>query len=108
SKLYCVTKQNDFNGVSIDFREDGTYKMTSWSLGADYYRGTYTMKDSIITLDKSKIENAIVSNRLVVRPEIEIYEKDSFPGKDTVYQKSIYQIDENGKVISGATDFVVR
>jgi hypothetical protein len=108
SKLYCVTKIIDFNGASIDFREDGTYKLTSWCLGADYYRGKYVMQDSIITIDKSEIEKIIESNRFVVRQEIEVYEKDSIPGMDTVYQKSIYQINEEGKVIQNAIDFIVR
>jgi hypothetical protein len=106
SKLYCVTKIIDFNGASIDFREDGTYKLTSWCLGADYYRGKYIMQDSIITIDKSEIEKIIESSRFVIRPEIEVYEKDSIPGKDTVYQKSIYQI--NPEVIQNAIDFIVR
>jgi len=108
SKLYCVTKIVDFNGASIDFREDGTYKLTSWCLGADYYRGTYTIQDSIITLDKSAIEKIIESNRLLIRQEVEIYEKDNIPGKDTVFQKSVYQIDKSGNIIHRAIDFIVR
>lgn len=100
SQIYCVTKMNDFNGVSIDFRKDGTYKLTSWSLGADVYRGKFTIKDSIITIDKSKIESCIVSNRFVIRQDGEI---DS-TGKQ---EKSIYQIDEQGQVINRSTDFRV-
>jgi len=107
SKFYCVTKIIDFNGAAIDFREDGTYKLSSWCMGTDYYRGTYTMKDSIITLDKSEIEKVIESNRLVVRPEMEIYGKDGIRGKDTVYHKSVYQIDKNGNVIDTAIDFIL-
>lgn len=100
SQIYCVTKTTDFNGVSIDFRKDGTYKLTSWSLGADIYRGKFTIKDSIITIDKSKIENCIVSNRFVIRQDGEI---DS-TGKQ---EKSIYQIDQQGQAINGSTDFRV-
>ncbi len=98
SQIYCVTKISDFNGVSIDFRKDGTYKLTSWSLGADIYRGKFTIKDSIITIDKSKIENCIVSNRFVIRQDGEI---DS-TGKR---EKSVYQIDQQGQVINRSTDF---
>ena len=100
SKLYCVSKIVDFNGVSIDFREDGTYKLTSWSLGADYYRGTYTMADNIITLDKNSIEKVIESNRLLIRQD---GETDSSGNKG----KSIYQIDKDGQVIKNAVDFRV-
>ena len=109
SKLYCLTKVVDFNGVSIDFREDGTYKISSWSvLSADYFRGVYTIKDSIIILEESKIENTIVSNRLVIRQEVDISEKDIIPGKETIYQKSVYQIDKQGKVIDGSMDFIIK
>ena len=98
SQIYCVTKMNDFNGVSIDFRKDGTYKLTSWSLGADFYRGKFKLKDSIITIDKSKIESCIVSDRFVIRQDGEI---DS-TGKQ---EKSIYQIDTKGQVINRSIDF---
>lgn len=108
SKLFCVTKIVDFNGASIDFREDGTYKLTSWCLGADYYRGTYTIQDSIITMDKSSIGNIINSKQLVIRTEIKYYESDSILGKDTVLQKSIYQIDQVGNVMDRSIDFIVR
>ncbi|MDD2476360.1 MAG: hypothetical protein PHI32_10650 [Dysgonamonadaceae bacterium] len=109
TKLFIVCKIIDFNGVSIDFRENGTYKLTSWALFyAEYYRGTYMIEDSIIILDKSKIENTIKSNRLVIRPEMKIYDNDSTPSKDTIYVKSVYQIDENGNIIKNATAFDVR
>ena len=98
SQIYCVTKISDFNGVSIDFRKDGTYKLTSWCLGANIYRGKFTIKDSIITIDKSKIESCIVSNKLVIKQDGEI---DS-TGKQ---EKSIYQIDQQGQVINRSTDF---
>lgn len=98
SKLYCVSKITDFNGVSIDFREDGTYKLTSWCLGADVYRGLYTIKDSIITLDKNNIHNFIESNRLLIRQD---GETDSLGNRE----KSIYQIDKNGQIIKTGNDF---
>lgn len=100
SKFYCVSKIVDFNGVSIDFREDGTYKLTSWCLGADYYRGTYTIADNIITLDKNSIKKVIESNRLLI---LQDGETDSLGNK----QKSIYQVDIDGQVIKNAVDFRV-
>lgn len=100
SKLYCVTKITDFNGVSIDFRKDGTYKLTSWCLGADVYRGLYTIKDSIITLDKNNINNFIESNKLLIRQD---GETDSLGNRE----RSIYQIDKNGQVIKTGNDFRV-
>ena len=98
SQIYCVTKITDFNGISIDFRKDGTYKLTNWCLGADIYRGAYSIKDSIITIDKSKNENCIGSNRFVIRQDGAI---DS-AGKR---EKSIYQIDQQGQIIEHSADF---
>jgi len=107
SKLHCVTRIIDFNGVSIDFREDGTYKLTSWCMGADIYRGQYRIDDSVITLDKNKIEHTIVSSKLVIGIERVIYKRDSIPGMDTFFRKYVYQIDAKGKRIEHATDFIV-
>lgn len=57
-----------FNGAWFEFREDGTYKfINSGGIGATYFRGKYILKDSIITLDKSNIDNAIQSNLLAIR-----------------------------------------
>ncbi|MBS1732967.1 MAG: hypothetical protein JST02_06695 [Bacteroidetes bacterium] len=100
SLIYCVTKISDFNGISIDFRKDGTYKLTSWGLGAEIYRGKFTIKDSIITVDKSQIENNIISSRFVIRQDGDI---DSIGRQE----KSIYQIDQQGKVINQSADFRV-
>jgi hypothetical protein len=100
TKIYCVTKIVDFNGAAIDFREDGTYKLTSWCLGFDNYRGTYTKTDSIITLDKRAIEGIVESKKLLIRQDGEV---DSLGN----VAKSIYQIDDNGQIIRNAIDFTV-
>ena len=69
-----------FNGCWFEFREDGTYKFgNSGGLGADYMRGKYSIKDSIIILDKPNIENTIITtNRLVIRKNKK--------GKNSIYQ----------------------
>lgn len=87
-----VTTETDFNGVSIDFRVDGSYKLTSWCLGADYYRGRYLVRDSIIVLDQSRIERIIESDQLLMRCD----------GKAGV---GVYQLDGNGQVIRNAVGF---
>ena len=104
--LKCVTKICDFNGMAIDFRKDGTYLHTSWCLGADYTRGRYSIKDSIITMHVIENEKTAIT-RLLIRPEIEIYEKDTIPGKDTTFVTSIYEIDSNGRIIPNAYDYRV-
>lgn len=97
-KFACVSKIVDFNGVHIDFREDGTYKLDNFCMGSNFFRGKYTIKDSIIILDKMNIDKVIESNRLVIRAD---GDKDSLGN----VEKSIYQIDNNGKIIDRATDF---
>lgn len=100
SKL-IIQANNDggFNGCGFEFREDGSYKFFNGSgLGVDYFRGTYTIKDSIITLDKSEIDNLIKSNRLVIR-DITTYNSIS---------KVIYQIDSDNKIIDKDLDFIVN
>jgi hypothetical protein len=66
-------------------------------LGQSYFYGKYTLKDSIITIDKSSIDNCIKTNKLVIRTE-SYYPKDS---NDLVKSKANYitQIDGNGTEI---------
>ena len=58
----------DINGFSLEFRKDGTYKFFNYSFfGGKYYRGKYTLRDSILILDKNNIDNVIRTNKLVIR-----------------------------------------
>lgn len=87
-----------FNGFSVDFKTDGNYVMANGSgLGQSYFYGTYTLKDSIITIDKSDIDNCIKTNKLVIRTE------NYFPKDSIALTKSkanyITQIDNNGNEI---------
>lgn len=100
SILTCITENNDFNSASIDFREDGTYKMSISCLGEDNYRGSYTLKDNIITLDKSTIENVIKTNTLLVSSNV----ADTASG----IKNRVIQIDKNGREILNAIEFIVR
>ncbi|WKZ77371.1 MAG: hypothetical protein QY319_09515 [Candidatus Kapaibacterium sp.] len=84
-----------FNGFSVDFKTDGNYVMANGSgLGQSYFYGTYSIKDSIITIDKSNIDNCIKTNKLVIRTE-NYYPKDSV---DLLKSKANYitQVDDNG------------
>jgi hypothetical protein len=85
-----------FNGFSIDFKQDGKYVMANGSgLGQSYFYGTYTLIDSIITIDKFNIDNCIKTNKLVIRTE-DYYPKDSLA---LIKSQANYitQIDKNGK-----------
>lgn len=98
----------DFNGFSIDLKENGNYVMANGSgLGQSYFYGTYTINDSIVTLDKSNIDQVISTNKLVIRTVTNIYEQDTIEGEDTTYTDWIFQIDRNGKELNTGFHFRV-
>ena len=101
NSLTLISGFNDggFNGFSVDFKTDGTYVMANGSgLGQSYFYGTYTLKDSIITIDKSNIDNCINTNKLAIRAESN-YPKDSI---ELIKSKANYitQIDDKGNEIN--------
>lgn len=96
--IVFASYSGDFNGASLDLRANGTYKFTNYALGADYFRGKYTIKDSVIILDKSDIDNVIRSNRLVIRSAPFV------PGTGLM----IYQINKQGQVLEDELSFQVR
>jgi hypothetical protein len=82
-------------GFSVDFKTNGNYVMANGSgLGQSYFYGTYSIRDSIITIDKANIDNCIKSNKLIIRTD-KYYQKDSV---DLLKSKANYitQIDNNG------------
>jgi len=96
-----------YNGFSIDLKENGNYIMANGSgLGQSCFYGSYTIKDSIVTLDKSNIDNVISTNKLVIRTITNIFQQDTIEGGDTTYTDWIFQIDRNGKELN--TDFHFR
>ena len=102
SKLYCVTAICDFNGMSIDFRQDGTYKLSNWCMGVENFRGKYQIKDSIVTLDGPDVAKMIGSDRL-------LYSVDtSWSSTDTFFTRTLHQVDNKGAKIRDANYFVVK
>jgi hypothetical protein len=94
------------NGFSVDFKTDGNYIMANGSgLGQSYFYGTYSIKDSVITIDKSNIDNCIKTNKLVIRTE-NYFPKDSI---DLLKPKANYitQVDNNGNEIDKGFRFRV-
>jgi hypothetical protein len=88
-----------YNGAWFDFRKDGTYKfVNSGGIGADIFRGKYTIKDSIITLDKSNLE-FLKTDKLAIR---DIIHGSSSEGK------IIYQIDNKHNIIDKDIYFFVN
>lgn len=79
-----------YNGAWFDFRKDGTYKfVNSGGVGATIFRGKYTIRDSIITLDKSNLE-FLKSDKFAIR---EIFNPDS------ENEKVMYQIDKKHNIL---------
>lgn len=87
SILFAVN-DGGYNGANIDLRKDGTYKIGNFCLGYDYFRGKYSIKDSLITLDRANIDGIIESKRLVIRPNN--YDRN---------KKEIYQVDAQGNIL---------
>ena len=78
----------------------GTYKFVDHAgIGADITRGNYEIKDSLITLDKSKIGNVIVSNKLAIRDE-------NYGDSEKI--KLLYQIDEKHSIIKKDFKFLIH
>ena len=95
-----ITGFNDggFNGFSVDFKKNGTYIMANGSgLGQSYFYGKYSLRDSIITIDKSGIDNCIKSNQLVIRTEQYYLPLDTNPKAGAA--NYITQIDDKGNEI---------
>lgn len=82
-----------FNGISIDLKKNGTYIVANGSfMGNDYFYGTYSIKDSTITLDKSNIDGVITSNKLGIKK----YAPFSLINQDEQKYGYITELDEKG------------
>jgi hypothetical protein len=98
--LIHASTSGDFNSCSIEFRKNGTYKFfESGGVGVGFFRGTYSIADSIIILDRNKIDKALETNRLVIRKN---------PHLDDGDMVCIYQVDARGQVRNDALSFIVR
>jgi hypothetical protein len=64
--IYASKFYSGLSTISIDFRENGTYKCKKGDLFGDTYitRGRYTIKNSIIQLDKANIYDLVKTDRL--------------------------------------------
>ena len=63
----------DTNGLGLDLREDGTYRIENSSiLGGNYINGNYKFKGDTILLDKERplgSDNDFLTNKLLVTPD---------------------------------------
>lgn len=102
--VFTAYGMQDFNGVYIDFREDSTYRITEYVLfAANYYRGTYKLKDSIIVLlegDQYRKKGNIKSNRFKIILDIDTI--------TNVTNKALIQIDDTQCKIEHSEVFSIR
>lgn len=88
------------HGLYADFKKNGDYIIISgsWAMKVHQY-GTYELKDSIITAEKLKFNDVLVSNRFVIR----FIRNSDFTNpteiKDFKSGQYILQIDQNGNEI---------
>lgn len=92
--LIKVFYDGDYNGVGIDFKEDGTYIFDNSAIGlSDYTYGTYKINGANITLDRNQIDNLVNLRHLKI-DEKEINYPDG--ARKELY---LFQVDSNGKII---------
>lgn len=100
SILIQASYDGGFNGCGFEFKEDGSYKFFNGSgLGVDNFYGTYSVQDSIITLDKAEIDKVIQSKRLLIRP---------LPYADSDHKHIIYQINDKHEIVDKDFAFIIN
>lgn len=72
--LVNVMYDGDINSAALDLKKDGTYVFinSSWG-GSNYIYGTYTINGNKINLDKSNLDNVVLT------PHLEIKDIDTIP-----------------------------
>jgi hypothetical protein len=114
---YAVRNTGGLGQITLDFRENNTYKLgTHHFMSANYQRGHYTIKDSIIYLDKSYSSEQIMSDRLSFKtnPNFDPTKKGNAlkmlfgtPEDDATAKTFLYQINHNGRTIDSTISFKV-
>jgi len=98
--------------LSIDFRENGTFKCGRWAfMKTDFTRGRYTIKDSIIYLDRSDLYGMLNSSKLLMKTMMTAERKQEGSlfkwvfGKrryDTIPKTFLLQLNAKGDTIPNA------
>lgn len=89
-----IAKGADFNGVSMDFKADGTYIFNSYSIGANYLYGSYTIRENHIHLQPDETTKSPISERLLI----------TAGGNG---EKMVVEVDEMGVELERGTRFQV-
>lgn len=112
--LYASKFYSGLSTISIDFRENGTYKCEKGGLFGDtfYTRGRYTIKDSIIQLDKLGLYDLVKTDRLrmmTIPKNAKAQKRNiltllfaSSSKPDTLPETFLFQIDQKNDTIPSA------
>ena len=84
---------------SFAFRKDGTFRWSNGSgLGVSETEGKYSIKDSVITLDKIGFDKVVKSNRLLIT---------TIQPNSRAVGKYVIQVDEKNSLIDSIFIFTV-
>lgn len=114
---YAVRNTGGLGQITLDFRENNTYKLGRHHfMSANYQRGHYTIRDSIIYLDKTYSSEQIMSDRFLLKtnPSFDPTKKGNVikmlfgtPEDDATAKTVLYQINHNGREIDSTISFKV-
>ena len=92
------------HGVSADFKKSGEYiiKSGSWA-SKKYFYGKYSIKDSIITVDRDYFNDVLVTNTFLIRRIENAFNKND-PNKIKNY---LVELDKRGKEINNGYLFEI-
>lgn len=84
--------QGNYGNSTLELRQDGTYKFRKSFLNDQDYRGTYQLKDSLLTLD-SGIDTNILSRKLIIKEMV------TLDSSRSIGELAIYRINDKGQII---------
>lgn len=95
SVFKCVSIKDAGNTVSIDFRENGTFKLkvTDGFWEVDIYRGQYTIQNNLIILKNCSFSADLMNPVLLRRLEYKTSYNRKSETLDTTWQTVVYQWD---------------
>jgi hypothetical protein len=114
---YAIRNTGGLGQITLDFRENNTYKLGRHHfMSANYQRGHYTIRDSIIYLDKSYSSEEIVSDRFLIKTNPNYNSTKSgnvlkmlfgTPEDDVKAKTVLYQINHHGQALDSTISFKV-
>lgn len=92
--LLKIATEPDFNCMTVDFKADGTYILDSYSIGANYHYGSYTIRENHIHVQPDEANKNPISEKLTIMTT-------------ETGEKIVVEVDETGMELEKATRFQV-